>query len=62
MPKEFSDFNNKDYLEECVLICRETRGGFTKEYIDTLDYDEFLNLNIYCGKLQKGTPETENFE
>lgn len=46
------DFDNKDYMEGSILICRITKGGFTKEYIDTLPYDEFMELNKFCGEIQ----------
>jgi hypothetical protein len=51
------DFNNRMYISGCVLICRETSGGFNKEYIDTLPFDEYLELNKICAKLQERATE-----
>jgi hypothetical protein len=54
------DFTPEAFLKESILICRETKGGFTFRDIKDLDYDEYLLVVNEADRLQKPIKEKEN--
>ena len=43
---QYIDFSNKQYLSDCIVISFLTNGGFSKEILDKLTYDDFkFSLN-----------------
>ena len=51
------DFSMNDFFTEAVLICRETRGGFSYDNIRELSYSDFDYLAKMAFKLQ---PKDDN--
>jgi len=49
----YIDFSWKEFLGECILICRETKGGFTLSDIQNLSFDEYQFVLKEAFRLQK---------
>ena len=47
------DYDYTNFLDESMLICRETNGGFTLGDIKNLDFDEHNHILEEALRLQK---------
>ena len=46
------DFNFEDFMKECFLVCRESKGGISYKDIKAMSIDDYFLTVKYAAYLQ----------